>query len=370
MGKIYIGYDDNNRLSMEDNLSRCFTNTDYFVSTDISNIPGKYIYHLIVTAMLDAEYVYDISNEVLQDIQNDKCILLFDYTFESRNNSIEHEFDMYKTIIKNTLSKYNIQKPYIYIDGNPYNKHELDLYFNRFLVEVGRACLHPVAENSDVLVFEKEQNLQKRKYKIASFNRRPDENRFKFVNEFKDNPDILCTLGMPDKYDFDFYNTHYPNLVPMLPMEYDLNLDLQEPNLVSILNWPLQQVSYIQVVNESLYHSNENHMFVNEKTFKPIACMQPFIINGMPGSIKHLHELGFKTFNNWWDESYDTETDFETRTNKVLKVVNQLCELNHEQLLDMLLNMQEVLEYNRSHLILQPRKHSIDLYNQIINTGY
>ena len=64
------------------------------------------------------------------------------------------------------------------------------------------------------------------------------------------------------------------------------------------------------------------------------------------------------------------ETNFETRTNKVLKVVNQLCELNHEQLLDMLINMQEVLEYNRSHLILQPRKHSIDLYNQIINTGY
>ena len=110
MEKIYIGYDDNNRLSMEDNLSRCFGNTDYFVSTDINNIPGKYIYHLIVTAMLDAEYVYDISDKVLQDIQNDKCLLLFDYTFESRNNSIEHEFDMYKAVIKNTLSKYNIQK--------------------------------------------------------------------------------------------------------------------------------------------------------------------------------------------------------------------------------------------------------------------
>ena len=187
MEKIYIGYDDNNRLSMEDNLSRCFGNTDYFVSTDINNIPGKYIYHLIVTAMLDAEYVYDISDKVLQDIQNDKCLLLFDYTFESRNNSIEHEFDMYKAVIKNTLSKYNIQKPYIYIDGNPYNKHELDLYFNRFLLEVGRACLHPIADNSDVLVFEKEQNYENREYKISSFNRRPDENRFKFVNEFKNN---------------------------------------------------------------------------------------------------------------------------------------------------------------------------------------
>lgn len=370
MEKIYIGYDNNNRLSMEDNLSRCFGNTDYFISTDINNIPGKYIYHLVLTAMLDAEYVYDISDKVLHDIQNDKCLLLFDYTFESRNNSIEHDYDMYKTVIKNTLINYNIQKPYIYIDGNPYNIHELDLYFNRFLVEVGRACLHPIAHNSDVLVFEKEQNLHEREYKISSFNRRPDENRAKFVNEFKDRSDILCTLGLPDEHDIDFYNNLYPDLVPMLPIEYDLNLDLNAPNLVSILNWPLQQVSYIQVVNESLYHCNENHMFINEKTFKPIACMQPFIINGMPGSLKHLHELGFKTFNNWWDESYDAESDYTKRTQKVFNVINQLCEFSHKQLIDLLVDMQEVLEYNRSHLISQPRKHSIDLYNQIINTGY
>ena len=365
MERVYIGYDENNRLSAEDNLSRCFGNTDYFVSDDINNIPGKYIYHLILTAMLDAEYVYEISDKVVKDIQNDKCFLLFDYTFESRNNSVEHEYDIYKTVIDNTLSKYNIQKPYIYVDGNPYNTHKLDLYFNRFLVEVGRACLHPIAENSDVLVFEKEQNFNERKYKIASFNRRPDENRAKFVNEFKHRSDILCTLGLPDEHDIDFYNNLYPDLVPMLPIEYDLNLDLNAPNLVSILNWHLHQVSYIQVVNESLYHSNKNHMFINEKTFKPIACMQPFVVNGMPGSLKHLQELGFKTFSNWWDESYDLETDYDKRTQKVFQTINDLADLSHKQLIDILIDMQDILDYNRNHLILQPRKHSIDLYTKI-----
>ena len=111
-------------------------------------------------------------------------------------------------------------------------------------------------------------------------------------------------------------------------------------------------------------------MFLNEKTFKPIACMQPFIINGMPGSLKHLHELGFKTFSDWWDESYDNETDFKKRSDKVIKVVNELCNLSHKSLLNLIIDMQDVLEHNRSHLILQPKKHSIDLYNQIINTGY
>ena len=370
MDKIYIGYDQHNKFTMEDNLSRCFGNTDYFTSTDVIMIEGKYIYHLILTAMLDAEYVFEISDKVVQDIQDNKCVLLFDYTFESRNTSVQHEFDMYKTVIDNTLSKYNIQKPYIYVDGNPYNRHDLDLYFNRFIVEVGRACLHPVAENSDVMVFEKCQSFEEREYKIASFNRRPDENRFRFVDHFKDNENVLCTLGMPDEYDLDFYQQDYPDLIPMLPLEYDLILDLDVPNLVSIMGWELQQVSYIQVVNESLFHYDKDHMFINEKTFKPIACLQPFIINGMPGSLKHLHDIGFKTFSDWWDESYDAETDFLKRSDMILDIVTELASLNHADFRDMLEGMHNILIHNRSLLMSLPRRHSIDLYNQIINTGY
>lgn len=370
MDKIYIGYDQHNKFTMEDNLSRCFGNTDYFTSTDVIMIEGKYIYHLILTAMLDADYVFDISDKVVQDIQDDKCFLLFDYTFESRNNSIQHEYDQYKSIIDNTLSKYNIQKPYIYVDGNPYNSHDLDLYFNRFIVEVGRACLHPIAENSDVMVFEKTQSFAEREYKVSTFNRRPDENRFRFVDAFKDNTDVLCTLGKPDECDLDYYNEHFPDLVPMLPMEYDLSLDLNAPNLVSIMGWDLQQLSYVQVVNESLFHYDKHHMFINEKTLKPIACLQPFIINGMPGSLSHLHELGFKTFSNWWDESYDSETDFIKRNDKIIDIVTEITSLEHADLKDMLESMHSILIHNRSLLMSMPRRHSIDLYNQIINTGY
>ena len=370
MDKIYIGYDQHNKFTMEDNLSRCFDNTDYFVSTDTIMIDGKYIYHLIITAMLDADYMFDISDKVVQDIQNDKCFLLFDYTFESRNNSIQHEYDMYKSIIDNTLSKYNLQKPYIYIDGNPYNSHKLDLYFNRYIYEVGRACLQPIAGNNGVMVFEATQSFVDREYKVSSFNRRPDENRFRFVDAFKNNPDVLCTLGKPDKDDIDYYTLDFPELVPMLPMEYDLSLDLDVPNLVSIMGWELQQVSYIQVVNESLFHYDKHHMFINEKTLKPIACLQPFIINGMPGSLTHLRELGFKTFSEWWDESYDTETDELKRSDKIIDIVTDLTKLDHKDFKNMLEGMHQTLIHNRDHLVSLPKRHSIDLYNQIINTGY
>ena len=364
MDKIYIGLDENN-TSAQEGMPRCWGNTDCFNIGHPAESNTAYIYPISMTAMNDPEHTYTLSEQILQDVNNDKCVLLFDYTFESRNKSIEHEFDMYKGIITNTLLRYNIQKKYIYVDCNPYNVHELDLYFNRWLIELGRACLQPYTENTDVHVFEKEQYTGKRDYKVSSFNRRPDENRFGFVDLFKDNPNVLCTLGKPDEYDMDFYMEHFPKLTPMLPIEYDLNLDLAEPNRVSILTYELQQVSYVQVVNESLFHTDKNHMFINEKTLKPIACLQPFIISGMPGSLKHLHELGFKTFGEWWDESYDLEMDHAIRLNKIAEIVQQLSQFHHENLINMLEDMHEVLEFNRQHLISMPKKHSIEFYNQL-----
>jgi hypothetical protein len=111
-------------------------------------------------------------------------------------------------------------------------------------------------------------------------------------------------------------------------------------------------------------------MFINEKTLKPIACLQPFIVNGMPGSLAHLHELGFKTFSEWWDESYDSEIDFVKRTDKIIDIVTDLTKLTHNNLIDMLRDMNDVLLHNRNHLVKLPREHSIGLHKQIIDTGY
>jgi hypothetical protein len=54
-------------------------------------------------------------------------------------------------------------------------------------------------------------------------------------------------------------------------------------------------------------------LFVTEKTFKPIAFQHPFIIIGMPGTLKFLHDNGFETYENIFDETYDTIELFEDR---------------------------------------------------------
>jgi len=40
--------------------------------------------------------------------------------------------------------------------------------------------------------------------------------------------------------------------------------------------------------------------FVTEKTWKSVAMQHPFMIAGEPGTLQHLHFLGFETFENLW----------------------------------------------------------------------
>lgn len=54
-------------------------------------------------------------------------------------------------------------------------------------------------------------------------------------------------------------------------------------------------------------------VFLTEKTYKPIAGLQPFVVIGGAGILKYLRSQGFETYNNIFDESYDNETDFDKK---------------------------------------------------------
>ena len=50
---------------------------------------------------------------------------------------------------------------------------------------------------------------------------------------------------------------------------------------------------------------NGDVIFLTEKIYKPIICGSPFFVLGNRGTISELRNMGFKTFDKWWDESYD-----------------------------------------------------------------
>lgn len=101
--------------------------------------------------------------------------------------------------------------------------------------------------------------------------------------------------------------------------------------------------SWVSLVVESSYFEDEYSVFISEKTFKPIACMQPFLILGSRHSLKYLKKLGFKTFHPFIDESYDEASDNE-RFIQVLESIKKIKLIENK--VEWYKSMQEILEHN------------------------
>ena len=109
------------------------------------------------------------------------------------------------------------------------------------------------------------------------------------------------------------------------------------------------------VVTETVYFLPKLHL--TEKIFKPIVAQRPFILVAAPGNLAYLKSYGFRTFDQWIDESYDAETDHYVRIEKITAELNKLCAKSSAELRQMHAEMQEVLEYNFNHF-----------YNEFKNT--
>lgn len=109
----------------------------------------------------------------------------------------------------------------------------------------------------------------------------------------------------------------------------------------------LHQSSFLHVVTETVFDYPHNSF--GEKTWKPIVNLRPFIIVGPPHSLRDLQSLGFKTFSNWWDESYDQILDPLSRMRSIIDVLKKICGHRLEDLLKIYDEMEPILKFNYDH---------------------
>lgn len=102
--------------------------------------------------------------------------------------------------------------------------------------------------------------------------------------------------------------------------------------------------SFVHIVTETCYWGRKKHL--TEKIFKPIVMRQPFILVGCAHNLEYLKSYGFKTFDRWWDESYDEIEDDIERMHAIGDLVADICKKSPEELTAILHDMEEVLEYN------------------------
>jgi hypothetical protein len=97
----------------------------------------------------------------------------------------------------------------------------------------------------------------------------------------------------------------------------------QLPNDGNMLDWATQRHFHpdwyndtcFSFVSETTVRLNNNVALISEKTYKPIAFYHPFLILGPMTTLKSLRSQGFETFDNLFDESYDTEPSWVKRLN-------------------------------------------------------
>jgi hypothetical protein len=103
----------------------------------------------------------------------------------------------------------------------------------------------------------------------------------------------------------------------------------------------------IEVVLETLFDDDRLHL--TEKTLRPIAMGQPFILASTYGSLQYLRQYGFKTFSDCWDESYDMMSDSLERMNKLTDVMSNIVSMPPDKREEMLKQAQLIAEYNKKH---------------------
>jgi hypothetical protein len=92
-----------------------------------------------------------------------------------------------------------------------------------------------------------------------------------------------------------------------------------------------------------------NALAFTEKTWKPIMNLHPFILVANKGSLKHLKEYGFKTFEPFIDESYDDIDDVGQRILAIEKEINKLCSKPIEEIHEWYWSIEDILKHNYYH---------------------
>ena len=113
----------------------------------------------------------------------------------------------------------------------------------------------------------------------------------------------------------------------------------------------------IEVVLETLFDDDRLHL--TEKSLRPIACAQPFILAGTHGSLEYLRSYGFQTFGHVWDESYDLIEDPAERLIQIAELMKQITTWLPHQRERNLAEAQAIADYNKKHFF------SKEFFNQV-----
>ena len=146
------------------------------------------------------------------------------------------------------------------------------------------------------------------------------------------------------------------NHIKQAPIELDaINaFPILQPANINILKF--YPKFFVEIVNLTFFSGNT--FYVDEKIWRPMLALTPFIVQGPANLIKNLRRIGFKTFDRWWDEGYSEDPD-DCQVACILANADRLSKLSIWELQAMYNDMMPTLEHNRN-LLLSLTKQQIE----------
>lgn len=107
--------------------------------------------------------------------------------------------------------------------------------------------------------------------------------------------------------------------------------------------------TFCNIVTETMFVKDEmygENIFITEKIDRCFAQYTPFIVASTPHYLKYIKDLGFKTFDYWWDESYDSIEDDIERLDAIKSTIDSVSKWPLDKCRKVYYEMEGILKHN------------------------
>ena len=304
----------------------------------------------------------NISPRVIEDVKNNKAKIVLIMATEGESHTWMAPEDFY--IIQSWVNELSLPRNnVVYINGNLLSEEIIKQESFPFI-------------SKGVMVFESWNNIfnyypnvidfepDKKQFLYLNLNRIPRMHRVymlseliqaglyeKGLNSFDISRAIVFTLQ--DRFNFNnLIECYDPSLLASASYIYEkvkniLDVDTTS-NLALNINLDLHKKTFVDLVTETVV--DPNSIFFTEKTWKPIVVGKPFLLLGSNNMLKQMKKYGFKTFDKWFDESYDYAPTLKEKIIIIIKNLERYKNYTPEQLQALRQEMKEVCVHNQNLL--------------------
>lgn len=114
---------------------------------------------------------------------------------------------------------------------------------------------------------------------------------------------------------------------------------------------------FVCIVNETRFAQPTANF--SEKIIDAINYRKPFIVVAPPKTLEYIRKFGFKTFSDYWDESYDKIENHSDRMLAIFALIDEINSKSLAELNEINHDMQTLLEHNRKIIKQLPRNNCV-----------